>query len=67
LTAANATFALKAGLWVRRARFAILSPDPRHLRRSQADFPLVGLSEFPRPPLCMKNTENAAMPMSAIR
>jgi hypothetical protein len=42
---------LKAGLWVRRVRFAILSPDPRHLRRSQADLPLIGLSEFPRPPL----------------
>ncbi len=32
-----------------RARLVILAPDPRHPRRSQADFPLIGLSEFPRP------------------
>jgi hypothetical protein len=49
--AASATFALKAGLCVRRARLAIVAPDPRHSRRSQADFPLIGLSEFARPPL----------------
>jgi hypothetical protein len=42
---------LKAGLWVRRARLAIVAPDPRHSRRSQADFPLIGLSEFGQPPL----------------
>jgi hypothetical protein len=42
---------LKAGLCVRRARFAIVAPDMRHSRRSQADFPLIGLSEFTRPPL----------------
>src|SRR5271170_7958515 len=51
LMAASATFALKAGLWVRRARLAIVAPDPQHSRRSQADFPLIGLSEFARPPL----------------
>src|SRR5438552_18716674 len=27
--AANATFALKAGVWFRRARLVMLSPDPR--------------------------------------
>jgi hypothetical protein len=42
---------LKAGLWVRRARFAIIAPDRRHSRRSQAEIPLIGLSEFARPPL----------------
>jgi hypothetical protein len=42
---------LKAGLCVRRARLAIVAPDLRHSRRSQADFPLIGLSEFARPPL----------------
>jgi hypothetical protein len=31
----------------------IHAPDPRQLRRSQADFPLIGLSEFGRPPLSM--------------
>src|SRR3954453_19694252 len=49
--AASATFALKAGPWVRRARFAIIAPDRRHSRRSQAEIPLIGLSEFARPPL----------------
>jgi AcrB/AcrD/AcrF family protein len=42
---------LKAGLCVRRARLAIVAPDQRHSRRSQADFPLIGLSEFGQPPL----------------
>jgi hypothetical protein len=42
---------LKAGLWVRRTRLAIVAPDPRHSRRSQADFPLIGPSEFGQPPL----------------
>src|SRR3954471_15570787 len=49
--AARATFALKAGFCVRRARLAIVTPDMRHSRRSQADFPLIGLSEFAQPPL----------------
>src|ERR1700723_2319606 len=49
--AASATFALKAGLCVRRARRVIVTPDRRHSRRSQAGFPLIELSEFARPPL----------------
>src|SRR5664279_3358689 len=49
--AARATFALKAGLCVRRTRLAIVAPDMRHSRRSQAVFPLIDLSEFARPPL----------------
>src|SRR5690242_14747215 len=51
LMAANATFALNAGLCVRRVRFVMLAPDPRHHRRLQADFPLIALSEFGQPPL----------------
>src|SRR4051794_5542891 len=51
LRAANATFALTAGLWVRRIRFVMLAPDPRHHRRFQADPPLIALSEFGQPPL----------------
>ena len=35
----------------RRARLAIVAPDPRHYRRSKADFPFIGLSEFTWPPL----------------
>jgi transposase InsO family protein len=51
LIAASATFALKPGLCVRRARFVILAPEPRHLRSCQAETLLIGLSEFPEPPL----------------
>src|SRR3954451_9572662 len=51
LRAANATFALTAGLWGRRIRFVMLAPDPRHHRRFQADPPLIALSEFGQPPL----------------
>jgi hypothetical protein len=49
--AANATFALKAGLWVRRTRLVMVAPDTRHSRRSQAEIPLIDLSEFGQPPL----------------
>jgi hypothetical protein len=51
LRAASATLALKVEAWVRRVRFVILTPDPRHHRRFQAEFPPIGLSEFARPPL----------------
>src|SRR5690349_7162559 len=67
LRAANATFALKTGLWVRRIRFVMLAPDPRHHRRFQADPPLIALSEFGRPPLAdyagTGNTLNANHPV----
>src|SRR5271166_4174433 len=49
--AANATFALKPGLCVRRTRLVMVAPDTRHSRRSQAETPLIGLSEFCQPPL----------------
>src|SRR6476661_2833473 len=49
--AASATLALKAGACVRRARLVMVAPDPRNPRRSQAEFPLIDLSEFGRPPL----------------
>jgi hypothetical protein len=49
--AASATFALNAGLCVRRARLAIVAPDLRHSRRLQAETPLIDLSEFGQPPL----------------
>jgi hypothetical protein len=51
LTAAIATFALKAGLCTRLTHLATLAPDMRHYRRFQADFPLIGLSELGQPPL----------------
>jgi hypothetical protein len=34
LRAANATFALKAGVWFRRVRLVMLSPDPRRSSQS---------------------------------
>src|SRR3954465_10484573 len=49
--AASATFALNAGLCVRRARLAIVTPDLRHSRRLQAEAPLIDLSEFGQPAL----------------
>src|SRR2546423_1768205 len=49
--AASATFALNAGLWLRRARLDIIAPDLRHPRRAQAEIPLTDLSEFAQPPL----------------
>lgn len=52
--AANATFALKAGEWVRRDRLVIVRPPARHRRRFQAVNPLNRLSEFPRPALKRK-------------
>jgi hypothetical protein len=45
---------LKAGAWVRRARLVIVAPDPRHPRRSQAENPLIDLSEFGQPPLAFE-------------
>src|ERR1700682_5693106 len=52
LTAASATLALKAGVWFRRARLLIDSPDSRaHLARRQAETPLIALFRFPEPAL----------------
>ena len=51
LIAANATFALKPGLCVRRVRFVMFAPDPRQHRRCQAGNLPTGLSEFPEPSL----------------
>src|SRR5260370_31345675 len=50
--AASATFALKAGVWFRRARLLIVSPDSRaNLARRQAETPLIALFRFPEPAL----------------
>jgi len=54
LIADSATFALKAGLWVRLVRFVMFAPDSRQHCRRQAENPPIGLSEFPRPPLAME-------------
>src|SRR5437868_3386276 len=52
--AASATFAMKAGVWFRRARLLIVSPDSRaNLARRQAEIPLIALFRFPEPALSM--------------
>src|SRR5215510_11227310 len=48
--AASATFALKAGVCVRRARLLMVSPDSRvNLARRQAETPLSALFRFAGP------------------
>ncbi len=52
LTAASATFALKAGVWFRRGRLFMVSPDSRAYRaRRQAETPLSVLFKFASPAL----------------
>src|SRR6476660_9034898 len=53
--AASATLALNAGACVRRTRLVMVAPDLRHPRRSQAEIPLIDLSEFGQPPLCSRH------------
>src|SRR5712692_9782798 len=52
LTAASATFALKAAEWFRRGRLFMVSPVHGDYRRCQAEIPLIVLSRFPGPALC---------------
>jgi hypothetical protein len=49
--AARATFALNAGVWFRRGRLLIISPVRGHLRRIQAETPLIDLFSFAEPAL----------------
>src|SRR5258708_31226638 len=51
LTAARATFALKAAEWFRRGRLFMVSPVHGDYRRCQAEIPLIVLSRFPGPAL----------------
>src|SRR5882757_8374357 len=51
LTAARATFALKAGEWFRRVRLLMVSPVHGDYRRCQAETPLIVLFRFPGPAL----------------
>src|ERR1700751_3083161 len=51
LTAARATFALKAAEWFRRGRLLMDSPVHGDYRRSQAEIPLIVLCRFPGPAL----------------
>jgi hypothetical protein len=57
--AANATFALNAGVWFRRGRLVMGSPDPRQSRRRQAEYPLIELSKFPKPALTVSGQRGA--------
>jgi hypothetical protein len=50
LTAASATFDLKAGVWFRRIRLLLLALDSLALHaRRQAETPLSALLKFPKP------------------
>src|SRR5450631_656011 len=49
--AANATFALNAGLWFRRTRFAIGSPEPQPFWPLSGRKSLIALFKFAEPPL----------------
>src|SRR6266568_3801846 len=50
--AASATFALKAGVWFRRGRLVMVSPDSLAQRaRCQAETPPIVLCRFPKPVL----------------
>src|ERR1700745_496697 len=64
LTAARATFALKAGEWFRRGRLLMVSPVHGDYRRYQAEIPLIALSKFPRPALT--TTAYLALPRRRI-
>jgi hypothetical protein len=65
LTAASATFALRAGVWFRRARLLIVSPDSRvDLARRQAETPLIALFSFAEPAL---SANKGGMPLLVTR
>jgi hypothetical protein len=50
ISAAKATFALKADVWFRRGRRVIVAPHFCHLNgRRGTTLPLIPLSEFPKP------------------
>src|ERR1700738_3020498 len=49
LTAARATFALKAAEWFRRGRLLMVSPVHGDYRRCQAETPLIALFKFAEP------------------
>jgi hypothetical protein len=51
LTAASATFALKAGVWFRRGRLFMISPVHGDYRRCSAETPLSDLFKFAEPAL----------------
>jgi hypothetical protein len=53
---------LNAGAWLRRVRFVIISPVPRHHRRVQAEIPLIPVFEFGQPllPAALKRAIVAA-------
>src|SRR5450432_933109 len=61
LTAARATFALKAGEWFRRGRLLMVSPVHGDYRRCQAEIPLIILFRFPEPALISRSCAPAAI------
>src|ERR1700676_1771908 len=68
LTAAKATFALKAGVWFRRGRLdMVLLLIRGHLRRCQADIPLITLFRFAEPPLSSLRKYELRLCVSFVR
>jgi hypothetical protein len=67
LTAASATFALKAGVWFRRARLLIVSPDSRaNLARRQAETPLIAPFSLAGPALTKLEYGAAYLALAAL-
>ncbi|MGY2803331.1 hypothetical protein ACVIHF_000061 [Bradyrhizobium sp. USDA 4506] len=63
LTAARATFALKAPEWFQRGRLLIVAPDSQAQRaRCQAEIPLIVLCRIPRPALTNCNANYRICP-----
>src|SRR6201988_2592489 len=63
----SATFALKAGVWFRRARLLIVSPDSRaNLSRRQAETPLIALFRFAEPALFFRIWAAASLTCSTF-
>jgi hypothetical protein len=56
----------RAGACVPRAPLVMVAPDPRHPRRSQADLPLIDLSEFGRPPLRGGHTSQKSLKCEVV-
>jgi hypothetical protein len=67
--AARATFDLNTGVWFRRGRLLIVSPVRGHHRRYQAETPLIPLSRFAEPALCLviPNTFNLYSMLKQIK
>src|SRR5271155_4078790 len=67
LTAARATFALKAGEWFRRGRLLMVSPVHGDYRRCQAEIPLIVLFRFLGPALLRSPASHSSVSALLVR